>query len=255
MCYADAAMSVRKLLLVLSAAACIAVGACSSSSSTPSGAGAGASDAGAGVETGGDDDAALGDDGAPSGDAADGAADKAASCASTFGSELTNAFGRLDGTVLAIVQPNDQRCAMPNSTHLVLQVTMHGAAYRMVVNVLSESAGTDTRVRYASVEGPSLPGGAWSEGWHTGVTVDYVATLGLHSTSPEFTPIDQAPLAKMVSDAIAIGDHVSVFATSSGGASAHLVHRNDGATDGAIVLQPEAAKPRWLVFHFLEQTF
>src|SRR4051812_39193939 len=67
------------------------------------------------------------------------ASDKSAACASTFGNALTNAFGRLDGTVLAVVAPGNQRCAMPNGTHVVVQVTMDGAAYRMVVNVLSTS--------------------------------------------------------------------------------------------------------------------
>lgn len=56
-------------------------------------------------------------------------------CASTFGNELTASFGRLDGTVLAIVAPDNQTCAQPNSTHVTVQVTMHGAAYRLVTNI------------------------------------------------------------------------------------------------------------------------
>src|SRR4051794_34872783 len=50
--------------------------------------------------------------------------DKSAGCASTFGSALTSAFGRIDGTVLAVVKPIDTQCAMPNNDHLVLEVTM-----------------------------------------------------------------------------------------------------------------------------------
>ena len=69
----------------------------------------------------------------------DATTDKSAACASTFGQSLTNAFGRLDGTILAVVFPGNQTCAAPNSTHVVLQVTMGGAAYRMVVNVMSTS--------------------------------------------------------------------------------------------------------------------
>src|SRR5262247_3992728 len=70
----------------------------------------------------------------------DASTDKSAACASTFGTALTNAFGRLDGTILAVVMPGNMRCAMPNSTHVVLQVTTNGAAYRMVINVLSTSS-------------------------------------------------------------------------------------------------------------------
>jgi hypothetical protein len=178
-------------------------------------------------------------------------ADKAAGCASAFGTELTNAFGRLDGTVLAIVPPGNQTCAMPNATHVVLEVTMHGAAYRMVVNVLSTSS--DPHVWLGAIDAP-LAGPTWSEGWHPGVQLDYVATLGVAKTS--FSEAVE-PLAVDRVGEIAIGAHISVFATSSGGAtadSAHLVHRNATNADGAIVLDPETA-PHYLLTAFPEQLF
>jgi hypothetical protein len=178
---------------------------------------------------------------------------KAASCASSFGSALTNAFGRLDGTVLAVVTPSDTSCALPNNDHLVLQVTMKGAAYRMVVNVLSN--GQDARVRFADLPRP-LPAPAWSEGWQTSVALDY-PTLGTHSTGGDFTPYAMNDLIKQVSDRITLGAKVSVYATSSGGSyasSAHLVHRNGNQKDGAIVLDPTGS-PRFLLFHFADQSF
>ncbi|MBI5479023.1 MAG: hypothetical protein HY906_09215 [Deltaproteobacteria bacterium] len=180
-------------------------------------------------------------------------AGKAAACASTFGSELTAAFGRLDGTVLAVVGPADTQCAMPNSDHLVVQATMHGAAYRMVVNVLS--SGADTNVYLAEVDAP-LAGGAFEEGWHPGYALDYVSTLGVHSDA--FTPYPMAELAALVTDAIELGAPISVYATSSGGSyshSAHLVHRNDPNADGAIVLRPDTGTPRYLLFRFGDQAF
>src|SRR5689334_6097263 len=104
------------------------------------------------------------------------AQDKAAACADTFGNELTDAFGRLDGTVLAVVPPATERCAQPNSTHLVVQVTMHGAAYRLVVNV--------ENIFMHEIDAP-LTGPAWSDGWHTDAPLDYVTNLCVRSSSFE----------------------------------------------------------------------
>jgi hypothetical protein len=176
--------------------------------------------------------------------------DKSAACASTFGNELTNAFGRLDGTVLALVEPGNSRCAMPNGTHVVLQVTTNGAAYRMVVNVVSTSP--DPHVWLGETTAP-LAAGPWSEGWHPGVQLDYVTTLGV--TKSSFTESNLSQAVARLDEALVIGAHVSVFATSSGGASAHLVHRNVTNGDGAIVIDPESASPRYLLSAFPEQQF
>jgi hypothetical protein len=186
--------------------------------------------------------------------AVDGGVDKSAMCAPTFGNALTSAFGRADGTVLAVVRPQDQQCAQPNGTHLVLQLTIDGQAYRMVINVMSDRAGQDTRVQLLQMNAP-LPGDPWSEGWHTGagVALDYVSTLGVKST--DFMPYDINPLVDLLTNAITLGMPVSVYATSSGGASAHLVHRNAPNADGALVLDPTSDNPTWFLFHFVEQVF
>jgi hypothetical protein len=179
-----------------------------------------------------------------------GSIDKAAACASTFGQALTAGFGRLDGTVLAVVKPTDTQCPMPNSDHLILQVTMNGEAYRMVINI--QSTVGDPKVQYLTLDHAPI-GPAWSEGWHTGIALDYVQHFGVHAG--DFTPYALADLANVVTDAITLGQKVSVFAQTSGGSSAHQIHRNGANVDGAIVLDPDGAKPKVLLFHFADQTF
>jgi hypothetical protein len=177
--------------------------------------------------------------------------DKSATCAATFGSGLTDAFARLDGTVLAVVPPNDQACAMPNSTHLVIQVLVGGDAYRMVVDVLSSFAPYD--VLEDEIDAP-LAGDPWSEGWHAGASLDYVTTLGVHSDA--FASMAQADVVAKITNQIDLGSKISVFATSqSSPSSAHLVHRNVTNQDGAIVIHPDGASPHWILIRFAEQTF
>lgn len=202
--------------------------------------------------------AACGDSSSDSPDAAVDAssadAGKEAACASTFGAALTNAFGRVDGTVIAVVAPGIQSCAMPNSDHLVVQVEFGGDVYRMVVNVQSNGADPDIRLR--SLTAP-LPAPAFAPGWHPGLTLDYADDLGVHSgTGWDARPLADA--AAEVAAAIDVGTPISVYATSSGGTyahSAHLVHRNGGAHDGALVIDPTGANPTWHLFSFADQTF
>jgi hypothetical protein len=179
---------------------------------------------------------------------------KAAPCAATFGSALTNAFGRVDGTVVAVVPAGDETCAMPNSTHLVIQVLVQGAVYRMVVDVLSDEptdSGSEAVMDY-EMDAP-LAAGAWSEGWHPGVALDYVQTLGVHTS--QFTLIDEADVEAKIASEIRLGAHISVFATSDDEpSSAHLVHRNLTNQDGAIVISPDTA-PHYFLIQFQDQTF
>lgn len=176
--------------------------------------------------------------------------DKAENCADTFGDALTDSYGRVDGTVLAIVGPTDTQCALPNDDHLVIQLTMNGAVYRMVVNV--------DEVFYAETESP-LVGPAWQEGWHTeaNVALEYPTTLNIHSEA--FTSVPMTELVEKVSAEIDIGARLSVYAVSSGGefaASTHLVHRNNATySDGAIVVNPTSANPKYLLFRFSNQSF
>jgi hypothetical protein len=176
----------------------------------------------------------------------------AAGCATTFGSALTDAFGKLDGFVTAIVRHEDTECAEGTSAnHLVLQVKSLGAVYRMVVNIESDR-GTDLDVRFADVVHPGLS--PWLEGWHAPAGLDYVSMLMVHADAT-FTITKRDDLVAKLIAAIPIGSKVSVYATSGGGSSAHLVHRNKTNEDGAIVVDPEGASPHWLLFHFADQTF
>jgi hypothetical protein len=188
-------------------------------------------------------------------DAAPPDAGKDQACASTFGQALTAAFGRIDGTVVALVPPGDPRCAQPNSTHLVLQMSMNGDVYRMVVNVSPDSG--DPMIRMRTLDAP-LPPPAFAEGWHTGVLLDYPTSLGVHTTDAEWQALSTDAATAMISDAIALGTPVAVYATSGGAPkadSAHLVHREGGNQDGAIVIDPTGATSHWLLFHFSDQTF
>ena len=130
---------------------------------------------------------------------------------------------------------------MPNGTHLVLQITMNGAAYRMVTNL---------DVLTHAVDAP-LAGHPWSEGWHPNAQLDYATTLG--ATANDFDL--NADVENWISNQLEIGAHVSVFATDQGYPdSAHLVHRNGNNTDGAIVVNPETS-PHYLMFRFSNQAF
>lgn len=175
-------------------------------------------------------------------------------CADKFGDKLTAAFGRLDGVVYAVQKPSDTQCVMPNSDHLVLQVLWAGGVYRMVVNV--ESNGADPKVRYGAFDKP-LPAPAFAEGWHTDAPLDYVTTLNVHSTDAAFQPYAMNDLVTAVAKELTVGAPIAVYATSGDGRpdSTHLVHRNKTDKDGAIVVDPQGATPKMLLFHFPDQTF
>ncbi len=176
---------------------------------------------------------------------------KAGPCASTFGTAITQAFGRLDGTIHAVIPPADRQCAMENQTHLQIEIESGGQEYRMFVNVQSDQGPPDV---YLEELDAALPGNPWADGWHPGVLLDYVAQLGLHST--DYTQVPMAQLVPLISDELNLGDRISVFASSSNNNSnsAHLVHRNPTNHDGAIVLHPDTS-PHWITMHFDEQVF
>lgn len=200
------------------------------------------------------DDAGLPDASVDAGlDAGDvDAGTKADGCADTFGAAFTNAFGRADGTVVAVVPPGWQ-CPLPNGDHVVIQVRIDGGVQRLVVNV--QSSFGDPNIRMRTLSAP-LPAPAYEEGWHPGVALDY-PTLGVHSDGG-WDALTLEDAAARIYDAVDVGAPLSVYATSSGGSyagSAHLIHRNGSQHDGAIVTGPTGAQPTWLLFHFADQSF
>jgi hypothetical protein len=174
-------------------------------------------------------------------------------CVDTFGTELTNGFGRLDGVLYAVVRPQDQQCAKPNAHHLILEVRVHGAYYRLLINVESTRAGVDPNVRFAAKDAP-LPGDAWSEGWHTsGPILDYVQTLSVHNDA--FQPYAKDDLVNKILSELRFNEPISVFATGFSPEGADLIHRNLPGADGAVVIGPTSGNPRFLLFHFDGQVF
>lgn len=173
-------------------------------------------------------------------------------CATSFGAALTSkTFGYVDGTLHAIVRPQDQQCTKPNGTHVNLQVRMNGSVYRMLVNVQSDHNGVDPNVGFAEKTlGPlTLP---FSEGWHTGVAYDYVTDLGLHDT--DFTAIPLATLTDTIVARVQVGDPIRVYATGFG-EGGHLIHRNGNGVDGVVIVGPTTNAPKALAFRFADQTF
>jgi hypothetical protein len=63
-------------------------------------------------------------------------------------------------------------------------------------------------------------------------------------------------LSDRIADAIPLEAPVSIYAQSSGGSSAHEIHKNSGNNgDGAIVINASQDAPVWLLFHFADQAF
>ena len=218
-----------------------------SSSSTPSGGG----------PIDGVDAALPDEDAAVAADASDAAVAVDASkptgqCAATFGDKLTTGFGRIDGIVYAVQKPSDTQCVLPNNDHVIIQVLMNGAVYRLVANV--QGSGTDPKIRIGQLA-HALPAPAFAEGWHADAPLDYLTTLGAHADAG-FTALSLDEGVAKVAAALKIGDPVAIYGTCGAGRpeSAHLIHRNLTNQDGAIVVNPTTT-PTFMLFHFDNQTF
>ena len=174
-------------------------------------------------------------------------------CTTSFGSSLTQGYGRLDGYVRAVIPPGATDCPQDDN-HVMVQVDAIGGTYAIAVNVQSTS-GTDLDVRTYEKKWtttPFYPGGPWSKGWHASPgRFDYALDLGAHSTA--FTATSKTALSNLLVERIKVGSKVSVYATGyATGDGAHLVHRNYGS-DGAIVVDLDGS-PSYLLFSFATQT-
>ena len=176
--------------------------------------------------------------------------DKSAGCVSNFGNALTNGYGRLDGTVVAVLAPGNTSCPRPNNDHLILEVRSGGDVYRMVAAV--ESTVGEPKMAFAS-KAAALKGPAWNDGWHPALDFDFVTDLGLHRL--DFAPMPMFDLADAITGPIVLGAKISVFATvENSDDSAHLIHRNQINEDGAFVIDPDGS-PTYLVTRFDNQLF
>jgi hypothetical protein len=166
-------------------------------------------------------------------------------CTSQFGSALTQMYGRLDGTLVAIVPPGTGPCNADRD-HVHLQIEMNGAVYDVAVNV-GDSNMDDVKTVTKDI---ALP--VWQEGWHTGVLEDYVS-LGVHST--ELTLGTRTEIADALMTDLATVNHISVFGTAYGPDGAHLIHRNGQGHDGLLVTQPLSVPAHVRLFSFTTQAF
>jgi hypothetical protein len=156
---------------------------------------------------------------------------------SNYGTELNIGYGRLDGFLA------NKRCGGID-THLHVQVRMNDKQYDVAVNL-------DTL--YA-VKDAHMPGAAWSEGWHQGLTIDYAQTFGLHTG--DFTqPASMSDLATTIENEIENANHISIYATGYGPTGVHDVHRKPSGTDGVIVIHPLSAAAHMIMFRFANDSF
>jgi hypothetical protein len=172
-----------------------------------------------------------------------------------WGHSLNATFGRIDGHLVALAKPTDTQCDQSNSSHFVLEISMNGATYPLVVNV-DDKKSSNSSVYFAETDAP-LQGVPWQEGWHTDSSekLDYAKHLNVHSDA--FQPYPETALVGQIMCHLTIGQQVSVYALGWGVDGAHDIHRNTGGggADGAIVLNAGSASPHYLMFRFSNQTF
>jgi hypothetical protein len=125
---------------------------------------------------------------------------------------------------------------------------MNGAIYNIAITAVDPQNVDFLEKDVAQIGTPAT----WSEGWHTGASLDYVA-LGLHAA--DFAPTPSATIESALKSELAKANHISVFTTGFGPDGGHLVHRNGNGHDGAILINPLSPTPHAFFFHFASQSF
>jgi hypothetical protein len=160
-------------------------------------------------------------------------------CTASLGNGLLGGFGRLDGTVFALVEPRTKGCPS-DSSHLHVQIQSQGSVYDAAVNL----DGLSTTVSAPLAAGP------WSDGWHRSVSLDYARDLKVHSAN--FSPTS----LKTLESALTVGKHISMFMTPFSHSGGHLVHRGrTGGHDGAMVIDADTNAPKYVLFTFSQLAF
>lgn len=162
-------------------------------------------------------------------------------CTDVFGPGVSEQYGRLDGILVAVVDTTTSNCRA-DSDHLHLQIDAGAGIIDVAVNL-------DALV----VIKDQPPIDVFSTGWHLDTSLDYANTLGVHAE--DFTAYSVAGLQKLVVDALAKANHVSVYATGYAGDGVHDVHKKKGFRDGAIVIRPTEAAAQFILFRFADQAF
>ena len=168
-------------------------------------------------------------------------------CSSTFGSALKGSFGRLDGTIVSIVNPGGSSKCNGDSSHIHLQVLMNDAIYDVAIDV------TDGYWYQADVP---LPGTPWKEGYYQD-SLDYVNDLGVHST--DFVKVTESALETDLEQLLASVNHITTYGTiytgSDSGSGMHDIHYESTNKDGAVFLQPLSSPAHMILFRFSEDSF
>ena len=163
-------------------------------------------------------------------------------CTDTFGTDMTTDHGRLDGILVAVVDPTHHGCSS-DSTHVHLQIQSGGMIYDSAVNV---DGG------FYLTKDITLPTMPWTDGWHANADFNY-PTEDVHST--DFQTADQATITSMVEAALTSANHVSIYMTGYNTMGGHLVHREGTNIDGAIILDPLSTPSHAIMFRFDTDTF
>lgn len=174
-------------------------------------------------------------------------------CTSNFGTALPSSgtFGRLDGYLVAIVPPGSTNGCNDDSSHVHLQIKMNNAIYDIAIDATDSQTRTDD-VHTGTLDIPMPSGPAWSEGFHTGVLLDY-PSLGVHSSA---LPLQtKAQIVSAFQTDLATVNHISIYTTTYGNNGAHLVHRNGSGHDGAVVTEPLSPTAHVRLLSFSEQSF
>lgn len=171
-------------------------------------------------------------------------------CTSHFTGTLPDlSFGRMDGYLRAIV-PVDAHDCNGDSNHIHLQVEVMSTIYDIAVDVTGDT-GDDVHTTTRDIA--AMPGGPWTEGFHTGVLNDYISLAMVHSVDmPLFTK--QQMIDALNAD-LATANHISIFAIPYGPDGAHLVHRNGSGHDGMIVTEPLSSPAHARLLSFTGQSF
>ncbi len=166
------------------------------------------------------------------------------------GTAVSTEHGRLDGTLVYVVDVGQGKQCNGDDSHVHLQVEVSGSIYDVAVDI---GTAPNDEVGYYE-ETLAVPGGAWAEGWHGADSLAY-PSLGLHSTS--FPTTDPGTVGAQVEALLTTTTKISIFCKGyPQGNGCHDVHYEDGTgEDGAIVLDPTAAMSPVLFFRFSTQTF
>jgi hypothetical protein len=181
------------------------------------------------------------------------AAMRNATCTPTHaqtGTVVDTSHGRLDGTLVYVVDVGTGKTCNGDDSHVHLQIEVSGNVYDVAVDI--GTAPNDEVGMYE--DAIAIPDGTWAEGWHGTDALAY-PSLGLHVAS--FPIQDPTTIATQLEALLTSTSKISIFCTGyTQGNGCHDVHYEHGnGDDGAIVLNPTAATSTVLFFRFESDMF